>query len=106
MKSDKKHKKRGKRHLGLALVSAEAILVEVALGRLSPLLLLLLLLRSPAAVPAGAAWLLHLLVGHAGVAKGLLRLLLLAKRLSAGAGSCPRIRLFASILQLPSMPLT
>ena len=83
----------------LALVSAEAILVKVALGGLAPLLLL----RSAATVSAGATWLLHLLVGYTGIAEGLL---LLSKGLSAGAGSCPRIRLFASILQLPPVPLT
>jgi hypothetical protein len=82
----------------LALVPTEAILVEVALRGLAPLLL-----GSTATVAASAAWLLHLLVGHTGVAKGLL---LLGKRLSAWAGSCPCIRLFVSILQLPSVPLT
>lgn len=83
----------------LALVSAEAVLVEVALRRLTPLLLL----RRAAAVSASTARLLHLLVGHTRLAK---RLLLLSKGLSTGARSCPRIRLFISILQLPPVPLT
>lgn len=62
------------------------------------------LLGSATAVAASAAWLLHLLlVRHARVAKGLL---LLREGLSAGAGSCPRIRLLVSILQLPPVPLT
>jgi hypothetical protein len=61
------------------------------------------LLGSAAAIATSAAWLLHLLlVGHARVAKGLL----LREGLSAGAGSCPRIRLLVSILQLPPVPLT
>lgn len=84
---------------GLSLVSAEAVLVEGCLRRLAPLLLL----RSTAPVAASAAGLLHLLVRHAGLGK---RLLLLGIGLSAGAGSCPRIRLFVSILQLPPVPLT
>jgi hypothetical protein len=84
----------------LALVSAEAVLVEGRLGGLTPLLLG----RGAATIAASAAGLLHLLlVGHTWVAKGLL---LLGKGLSAGAGSCPRIRLLASILQLPPVPLT
>jgi hypothetical protein len=94
-------------HTGcLALVPAEAIRVEGCLRRLTPLLLLLLR-RSTATITTSAAWLLHLLlVRHARVTKGLLRLLLLRKWLSPGAGSCPRIRLLVSILQLPPVPLT
>jgi hypothetical protein len=84
----------------LALVTAEAVLVEGCLGRLAPLLLR----RGATTVAASAARLLHLLlVWHTRVAKGLL---LLGKGLSAGAGSCPRIRLLVSILQLPPVPLT
>lgn len=94
--------------LSLSLISAEAVVIEVRLRRLTPLLLLLLLLLwllmgTAATVSAGTAGLLHLLVSHTRVAKSLL---LLGKRLSAGAGSCPRIRLFVSILQLPPVPLT
>ena len=84
----------------LALVSTEAVLVEGGLGRLAPLWLL----GCTAAVATGAAGLLHLLLEwHTGVTKGLL---LLRERCSAGAGSCPRIRLLVSILQLPTVPLT
>jgi hypothetical protein len=71
---------------------------------LTPLLLLRRLLRSAAAIATSAAWLLHLLLEwHARIAEGLL---LLREGLSAGAGSCPRIRLLRSILQLPPVPLT
>jgi hypothetical protein len=64
----------------------------------------LLLLRRTATIAASTNWLLHLLlVWHARVAKGLL---LLREGLSAGAGSCPRIRLLVAILQLPPVPLT
>lgn len=85
----------------LALVATEPILVEVALVGLAPLLLGL-----PAAtsiVAAGAAR--HLLVGlcHARAAKAGL---VLAKRLSAGARTCPCIRLCHSVPQLSPVPLT
>jgi hypothetical protein len=65
--------------------------------------LLLLLGRSTAAVPTGTLRRLHLLVVHTRTSKALL---LLGKGLSAGAGSCPRIRLCFAILQLPPVPLT
>jgi hypothetical protein len=83
------------------LISAEAVLVEAALLGLTPLLLLLG--RSAATVPTGTLRCLHLLVVHTWTAEALL---LLGKRLSAGAGSCPRIRLSFAILQLPPVPLT
>jgi hypothetical protein len=83
------------------LISAEAVLVEVALLRLTPLLLLLL--GSTTAVPTSTLWRLHLWVVHTRTAEALL---LLGKWLSAGAGSCPRIRLSFAILQLPPVPLT
>jgi hypothetical protein len=83
------------------LVTAEAVLVEVALLGLAPLLLLLR--RSATAVSTGALRRLHLLVVHARTAEALL---LLSKGLSTGAGSCPRIRLSFAILQLPPVPLT
>jgi hypothetical protein len=83
------------------LVTAEAVLVEVALLGLAPLLLLL---RGGAtAVTTGTLRRLHLLVGHTRTAKALL---LLGEGLSTGAGSCPRIRLSFAILQLPPVPLT
>ena len=62
----------------LALVAAEAVLVEVALVRLSPLLLGL----AAAAVPAGAAWHLLVRLGHAGSTKSSL---VRGEGLSAGA---------------------
>jgi hypothetical protein len=87
------------------LISAEAVLVEAALLRLTPLLLLG---RSAATVPTGTLrrlhlLRLHLLVVHTRTAEALL---LLGKRLSARAGSCPRIRLCFAILQLLPVPLT
>jgi len=106
MKIGRARRNRGRLALtpGLTLVSTKAILTEGCLGRLAPLLRL----GRATAVAARAAWLLHGLVSHLGVThlrvtKGLL---LLSKGLSTGAGSCPRIRLFASILQLPPVPLT
>ena len=75
----------------LTLVAAEAVLVEAALARLTPLLL-----GSGGAttVATSTTWLhllrLHLLVVHARTPKASL---LLGKGLSARAGSCPRIRL-------------
>lgn len=88
----------------LALVSAEAVLVEAALARLTPLLLGS---GGAATVATCATWLhllrRHLLVVHARTPE---TSLLLGKGLAAGAGSCPRIRLLVSILQLPPVPLT
>jgi hypothetical protein len=86
------------------LIPAEAVLVEAALLRLTPLLLG----RSAATVPTGTLrrlhlLRLHLLVVHTRTAEALL---LLGKRLSARAGSCPRIRLCFAILQLLPVPLT
>lgn len=81
---------------GLALVTAKAILVETALARLAPLLL-----RGGSAttVATCTTWLhllrRHLLIVHARTTKAGL---LLGKGLSAGAGSCPRIRLCFSVL--------
>lgn len=80
----------------LSLVAAEAVLVEATLAGLAPLLL-----GSGCAttVATSTTWLhllgLHLLVVHAWTAKAGL---LLGKGLSAGAGSCPRIRLCFSVL--------
>jgi hypothetical protein len=82
------------------LVSAEAVLVEVALLGLTPLLLLL---GSAATVAAGTLWGLHLGVVHTRATEALL---LLSEGLSTGARSCPRIRLCFAILQLPPVPLT
>lgn len=88
----------------LSLVAAKAVLIEAALARLTPLLLGS---RGATTITASATWLhllrLHLLVIHARTSKAGL---LLSKGLSAGAGSCPRIRLLVSILQLPPVPLT
>jgi len=91
----------------LALVAAKAVLPKGLLLRLTPLLLLLLL-RSATAVAASTLRLLHGLLLHLRVVHGSTTkcLLLLRKRLSTGAGSCPRIRLFAPIMQLPPVPLT
>lgn len=76
---------------GLALVATEAVLVEAALARLTPLLLGS---GSATTVATSTTWLhllrLHLLVVHARTPEAGL---LLGKGLSAGAGSCPRIRL-------------
>jgi hypothetical protein len=90
----------------LALVAAKAVLAEGLLLRLAPLLLLLL--RSTTAIAASTLRLLHGLLLHLRVIHGSTTkcLLLLRKGLSTGAGSCPRIRLFAPILQLPPVPLT
>jgi hypothetical protein len=94
-----------RRFRNLALVAAKAVLAEGLLLRLAPLLLLL---RSTTAIAASTlrllhGLLLHLRVIHRSTTKCLL---LLRKGLSTGAGSCPRIRLFAPILQLPPVPLT
>lgn len=80
----------------LALVAAEAVLLEGALAGLAPLLL-----RSGGATTVATSTTrlhllgLHLLVVHARTSKAGL---LLGKGLSAGAGSCPRIRLCFSVL--------
>ena len=74
------------RDRGSTLVAAKAVLVEAALARLAPLLL-----RSGSATTVATSTTgLHLLVVHARTPKAGL---LLGKGLSAGAGSCPRIRL-------------
>ena len=85
----------------LALVATEAVLVEVALGLLAPLLLRLA--AAAGVVPAGAAR--HLLVGlsHPRPAKTGLAL---SEGLSAGAWTCPSIRLCIAKSQLPPVPLT
>ena len=70
----------------LALVAAKAVLVEAALARLTPLLLG----SGGATTVATSTTGLHLLVVHARTPEAGL---LLGKGLSAGAGSCPRIRL-------------
>ena len=79
------------RDRGSTLVAAKAVLVEAALARLTPLLLGG---GSATTVATSTTWLhllrLHLLVVHARTPKAGL---LLGKGLSAGAGSCPRIRL-------------
>lgn len=76
----------------LALVATEAVLVEVALGLLAPLLLRLT--AAAGVVAARAAR--HLLVGlsHARPAETGLAL---GKGLSAGAWTCPSIRLCIAI---------
>lgn len=75
----------------LALVAAEAILIEAALARLTPLLLGSGGATTVATSTTGLHLLrLQLLVVHARTPKAGL---LLGKGLSAGAGSCPRIRL-------------
>ena len=68
----------------LSLVAAEAVLVEVALAGLAPLLLGL----AATAVSAGTARHLLIRLGHARTAKAGL---VLARELSAGARSCPRV---------------
>jgi hypothetical protein len=80
----------------LALVTAEAVLVEAALAGLTPLLLRSGSATTVATSTTGLHLLrlhllrLHLLVVHARTPEAGL---LLGKGLSAGAGSCPRIRL-------------
>jgi len=75
----------------LALVAAKAVLVEAALARLTPLLLGSGGATTVATSTTGLHLLrLHLLVVHARTPEAGL---LLGKGLSAGAGSCPRIRL-------------
>lgn len=85
----------------LALVPAEAVLVKVALWLLAPLLLGLA--AATGIVATGATR--HLLVRlcHARPAEASL---VLGERLSAGAWTCPSIRLCIAISELPSVPLT
>jgi hypothetical protein len=85
----------------LALVASEAVLVEVTLRLLAPLLLRLS--AATGVVTTGATR--HLLVRlcHAGSAE---TSLVLGEGLSAGAWTCPSIRLRIAIFELPSVALT
>lgn len=85
--------------LTLVPTDAEAVLVEVALVGLSPLLLGL---TATAVSPSAAG---HLLVrlGHTRSAKASL---VLRERLTTRAWACRRISLVAPIPKLPPMPLT
>lgn len=83
----------------LALITTEAVLVEVALVWLAPLLLWL----ATAAITASAAGHLLVRLSHSGAAEASL---ILAEWLTAGAWACRGISLILPVSKLSLMPLT
>jgi hypothetical protein len=84
----------------LALVPAEAVLIELGLGTLSPLLLWL----TTTTIPSGALGHLLVRLSHSRAAEAGLGLR--SEGLSTGAWAYPRISLLLTVPKLLLMPLT